>query len=300
VWTTALATILADKYDFIVPVVNPTGASNVRIGALKTQVVGQALPSVGIRQQVIFGHTGSAANAVSLAAEASNGPGNNPRFQLAWQKTSEWEPHELAAHQAAVRYNYEKGGSPWRNYDSYGKGVNDIWNVPKQYSQASYPTSTEIATAIAGGVTPIATTATGKTYMVQSCTCSTDIRVRDTNKVSVADKFADDLAVRYGSQWANASLQDDPVNDNDVPPPNSLTPSRLKGLTIAPLYLLYSDSDHGWLESDKTRNKTTGDIVACRTGIDPVNKTRINAACPLHVTPCAHVFAALVTENSAA
>jgi phage tail sheath gpL-like len=299
-WTALLATTLASDYDFIVPLTNWSAAgSDARIAALKTQVVAQALPSTGIRQQVIMATGGTAADAVTFVALTA-GCQNNPRFQCWHMKAPEWEPCEIAAHMAAVRYNKEKCGNPWYNYNGYGKGVNDVWNIPAPYAHANWTSSANITTLIAGGVSPIAETAAGNTYAVKSCTCSTDIRVRDTNKVSVADSFADDLAVRYASQWAGASLQDDPLNDNDQPPPTSLTPSRLKGLTIAPLYLLYSDSDHGWLESEKTRNKVTGDIVACQTGIDPVNVTRINAKCPLHVVPCADVFACLITENSAA
>lgn len=299
--TNVLTTILASDYDFIVPLFNWSAAgSDARTAALKTQVVAQALPSTGIRQQVILAHGGTAADAVTFTALTA-GCANHPRFQVWHMRDPEWEPCEIAAHMAAVRYNKEKGTSPWYNYDGYGKDTaNDIMNIPAPYAHGDWSTAANFTTLIAGGVSPLGVTASGRVYVVQSCTCSTDVRVRDTNKVSVPDKFADDLAVRYASQWSAASLQDDPTNDNDQPPANSLTPSRLKGLTIAPLYLLYSDSDHGWLESKKTRDAATGDIVACQVGIDPVNTSRINAKCPLHVTPCAHVFACLITENSAA
>jgi len=78
---------------------------------------------------------------------------------------------------------------------------------------------------------------------------------------------------------------------------NVCTPDRLKTLTIAPLYKQYAND--GWLDSAKTLDSTSGDMVACTTGIDPNNATRINARVPLHVTPLLHQFAALVSENSA-
>jgi phage tail sheath gpL-like len=297
VLTTVLASILADDYDYIVLCANPTAAANVRLGALATQVINQALPTTGIRQQVIFGSSVSQANAVSLSAGVltTAGPANNPRFCHVYQENSEWEPMELAGYVAGVRFATEAGSNPWANYDSWGLHTGEACAIPKQYANGDYPTRTEQATLIAGGVTPIAVNTLGKTYIVQMVTCSTDVRVRDVAKVTVADAFADDLAVRYNTSGYTA-LQDDPVNEGDVPK-NVCTPSRLKNQTIKPLYIQYVAN--GWLHSAMTLDGATADILACTTGIDPVVNTRINARIPLHVMPLCHQFAALVTENSA-
>ncbi|MFA4900966.1 MAG: hypothetical protein WC563_15715 [Brevundimonas sp.] len=297
VYTTVNSSILADDYDMIVPCVNPTGATNVRLGALANQVITQALPASGIRQQVVFGSTVSLNNAVSLSAATlvTGGPANNPRFVHVHQENSEWEPMELAGYVAGVRFNEEFGSIPWANYDGYGIKTGTALAIPKQYSSADYPTRLEQAVLLAGGVTPIAVDTLGRTYITQMVTCSTDVRVRDVAKVSVPDAFSDDLAVRYGTSGYTA-LQDDPADGVQLPP-NVATPLRVKNQTIAPLYVRYAGD--GWLDSDKTLAAVTGDIFACTTGIDPVVNTRINARIPLHVMALCHQFCALVTENSA-
>lgn len=297
VYPTALATILADDYDYIVLGANPTAAANVRLGLLATQVINQALPSTGLRQQVIFASSVSQANAVSLSAGVLDtaGPANNPRFCHVYQENSEWEPMEIAAYIAGVRFAREGGSVPWANYDSFGLHTGESCAIPKQYANGDYPTRTEQAVLLAGGVTPIAVDTLGRTYVVQMVTCSTDVRVRDVAKVSVADQFADDLAARFATSGYTA-LQDDPAGDIQLPA-NVCTPARLKSQTIIPLYVRYARD--GWLDSAKTLDGATADIEACTTGIDPIVTTRINARIPLHVMPLCHQFAALVTENSA-
>lgn len=297
VYTTALAAILPDKYDYIVPGVNPavdaTTESNLVL--VRNQVVSQALPITGVRQQMIVAHVGTLSNAPTFAGTAMG----HPRVQCVWQESSEWEPMELAAHFAGVRYNLETGADPGVNYDFYGLGANDIWGVPKQYSNADYPTSTELSTAISGGLTPIAVSSSGNTYLVRSCTTyASDVRVRDTSKVTVADRFAADLSARYQSHWSRAKVQDDPTDPNVQVPANVATPKKVKACTIAPLYTQYANE--GLLDSVKTFAATTGDLATCSVGIDPVMPTRINAMCPIHVTPLLHQFAAIVSENSSA
>lgn len=291
-YTTALATIEPTQYDYIVPACNFLATSDTRCAALKAQIVAQALPTEGCRQQVIVAHAGTQSTAGTFVA---NSIANHPRFQCLWQENSEWEPMEVAAQFAGVRYSKEVS-NPVYNFDSHGKRVNDIWNVPKQYAASDEPTRTEISAAISAGLTPVAANGS-RSYIVRGCTCSTDVRVRDTSKVTTADKFAADLGARYESQWSSANLQDDPSDSNVQVAPNVITPSKLKALTIVPLYIRYSQN--GWLDSSKTLAAVTGDVAVCATGIDPINPTRVNARIPLHVTPQCHQFAALISENSA-
>ena len=290
-YTTALATILASEYKYIIPAINPTTTSDARFAALSAQLVTQALPTTGIRQQCIVCTAETIGNATTFVTAY-----NKPRNSVLWQKNSEWEPMEVAAHMAGVRYNLETGADPGVNYDGYGNGVNDIWFVPCQYSQADQPTRVEQNTAISVGLTPIAASTAGKSYVVMSCTAAgADPRIRDTAKVTVVDRFADDLAVRYSSQWQRAKLADDPTNDGAKPLlANICTPQRLKANTIVPLLLSYRDA--GLLNNVDTA--TTGTIAKTATGIDPTVTTRINARIPLEVTPLCHQFAALVSEVS--
>ncbi|MHB8108360.1 MAG: hypothetical protein ACYDH4_13205, partial [Candidatus Cryosericum sp.] len=152
VFTTACSTIEPDQYDYLVPGANVLLATSARVLALKAQVTTQAQPLTGIRQQIVIAHGGSQSTAVSFAAGTA--VGNSPRVSIVWQENPEWEPMEIAAHVAGLRYAKEIA-NPVVNYDGYGKGVNDALNIPKQYSTADWPTRSEISAAISGGLSPI-------------------------------------------------------------------------------------------------------------------------------------------------
>jgi phage tail sheath gpL-like len=288
-YTTGLTTIAGTRYDYIVPGINPAATSDTRVAAISAQIVSQALPVTGYRQKLIVGTPASLSDATTFATAY-----NKPRNQFVWQKNSEVEPMILAAQMAAVRYNLETGADPGTSYDGYGSGVNDVWNVPSVYAQSDFPSSTDINTALSVGLTPIASTTASTSCVVMSTTAAgADPRIRDTAKVTVVDRFADDLQARYGSQWTRAKLSDDPVTGAKPYPANVCTPDRLKSVTIVPLVLAYRDA------SLLTNVEgTTGTIASIATGIDPTVLTRINARIPLYVMPLAHQFAALVSEVS--
>lgn len=286
-YTTALATILPTCYNYILPAINANGASDARYAALSTQVTTQALPTTGIRQKTIVGSCATLANATTFATAY-----NKPRNQVVWQENSEWLPMEVAAHFAGVRYNTETSFAGCGNsYDNYGRGVNDIWNVPCQYSQADWPTLVEQNTALGVGLTPVAAGAAGKSYVVMSCTAAgADTRIRDTCKVTVIDQFAADLAAAYESQWQRAKIADNQVDGARPYPANVATPDRVKNTTIVPVVLRYYDAS--------LVSNFDDTVEAIATGIDPTVVTRMNARIPLKVTALCHQFAALVSEVS--
>jgi phage tail sheath gpL-like len=288
VYTTALATILATKYDYIVPCISPTATSNAAVALFDAQLTTQAYATSGIRQQFI-GATAASLSNMSTYVVAYN----NPRMQFVWQENSEFEPYELAAEFAAIRYNYETGADPGVSYDGYGSGIQDAWDVPAQYSTADRPTAVEINTALGVGATPIATDAAGNTYLVMSCTAAgADPRIRDTAKVTVSDAFAADLEAR-ASWWARSKLADDEADGAKPYPTNVLTPTRLKDLTIVPLLRDYRDAS-----LLVNVDGTAGSIAATATGIDPTVTTRINARIPIEVTPLNHQMQFLINEVS--
>lgn len=293
VYTTSLATILATKYDFIVPGINPTGTSDTRYAALSTQVQTQKLPTSGIRQQTIICTGASLANATTFVTAY-----NKAENQVIWQENPDWEPMEVAASLAAVRY-LKESSAPWQNYDFYGLKGDDNWPVPVQYSEGDHPTKTEQNTAIGVGLTPLAVDdSKTKTYVVMSVTAAgADPRIRDTAKVAVCFQFAEDLAARYASQWSRAGVADnEPDGAIKLYGPGVCTPSRLKNLTIIPLLYQYADK----LPVPYLVNVegTAGTIAGTATGIDPVVVTRINAQIPLQVTPLLHQAQFLINEVS--
>lgn len=288
-YTTSLAAILATKFDYILPGVNPTSTSDARFAALSAQVQAQALPTTGIRQQVIAATAESLSNATTFVTAY-----NKARNQVLLQVASEWEPMEVAAQFAGVRYNLETGNDPGASYDNYGTGVNDLWFVPAAYASSSDLTAVQQNTAISVGLTPVAAGLARKSYVVMSVTgAGADPRVRDTAKVTVADRFAADLAARYASQWPRAKVADDQADGAKPYPAIVATPARVKANTIVPLLRDYQDRSLV-IEVDGT----TGSVASTAVGVDPVVTTRINARVPIKVTPLLHQFAALVSEVS--
>lgn len=285
-YTTALASVLPTKYNYILPAINPTAGSDARFLALSSQIVTQALPTTGIRQQTILCTDATLADATTLVTAY-----NKARNQVMWQEAGEWLPMEVAAHFAGVRYNLETGADPGVSYDGYGRGVNDVWFVPAAYAQGDWPSLVEQNTALSVGLTPVASMTAGKSYVVMSCTAAgADPRIRDTCKVTVIDRFADDLGAVYDSQWARAKIADNQLDGERPYPANVATPDRVKYTTIHPLIVRYADAS---LVSDLTNT-----LAAVATGIDPTVVTRMNARIPLKVTSLAHQLCALVSEVS--
>jgi len=289
VYTTALTTILAQKYDYIIPCVNPTAGSDARLAAVSAQVLTQALPSSGIRQQMGFASADSLANATTLVTAY-----NKAQNQCWHYKNSEWLPFAVAAHNAGVRYNLETGADPGVSYDGYGLGVNDVFFMPPPYSVADYPTQANINTALSVGLSPIAVNAQNKAYMVMSCTAAgADPRIRDTSKVTVAYRFAADVAARDASIWSRAKVADNEIEGARTYPAIVCTPNRLKDTVILPVLRDYRD--RGLLTNV---DGDTGSIASCATGIDPTVTTRINARIPIAVTPLRHQVQFLINEVS--
>ncbi|MFA4900928.1 MAG: hypothetical protein WC563_15525 [Brevundimonas sp.] len=292
VYTTALATIAPDRYHYIVPAINPTTTADTRFAALSTQLATLVLPTTGIRQQCVLCTPETLGNATTLVTTY-----NKFHNQVLWQKNSEMEPCMIAAQWMGVRYLTETGGSPHASYDNYGSIPADNWTVPCQYLQSDFPSAVDINTALSVGLTPIAAQkgGTGKTYVVMSCTAQgADPRIRDTCKVTVVYRFADDLAAKDASIYPRAHVADDPVVGAKVPPVDVCTPQREQANVINPL--LYQYRDNGWLTDVDT--PVTGSIASTAVGIDPVVVTRINARIPLKVAAIRHQAAFLVSEVS--
>lgn len=289
VYTTALGSILAARYNYIVPCVNPTGTSDARLAAVSAQVLSQALPGSGIRQQMVAATADSLSNATTLVT-TYNKAGN----QIWWHKNSEEMPFQVAAHNAAVRYNLETGADPGVNYDGYGPGVNDVFFLKPQYSDADFPTQANINTALSVGLSPIGVNAQKKAYMVMSCTAAgADPRIRDTSKVTVTYRFVDDVAALDASIWSRSKVADNEPEGARPYPANICTPNRLKDTVIVPVLRRYRDD--GLLTNV---DGLTGSIASCATGIDPTVTTRINARIQVNVTPLRHQVQFLVNEVS--
>ena len=230
--TAALATILPDRYFYIVSAAN----DSTQIGALVTQVNTQALASTGIRQGVFAGFTGTLGNLITLATGV-----NAARCEITWQKDSDWTPAELAANAAAVYALLEVKPRPRTNFCNFGQRAADqpFWVVPAQRTATSHASAADIKSALNNGACPIGVNRKSKsTYLVNRITTRSlngsqqDYRIRPAHKRTICDFFADDLGAVLTTRFADKKIGD------DVPPgtpplgPDFVTPERMRGAVI--------------------------------------------------------------------
>ncbi len=266
--TAALATILPDRYYWIVPAAN----DSTQLGALLTQVNTQALATTGMRQRVVAGYTGSLANAITLATGL-----NGARAELVWQKDSDWTPAELAANQAGVIAGLAIKPNPRINYCNFGQRAPDqtLWVVPPQRTATSRPTRADIKSALNNGLSPIGVIKrTGSTYLVNRITTRSlngsqnDYRIRSAPKVDVCDFFGDDLVAILTARFSDKKMGDDVPSGTPPLGSDFVTPERMKGAVIG-LIDVY-DANGLWQPSGAQRMK---DSLVVKRGTNP--KTRM-------------------------
>lgn len=284
--TTALATILASKYDYIVAFTNDT----TQLTAIGTQLTTQALPTNGIRQQCIAAHSTTPAASVTLAQAL-----NNPLISLCNQRAAEEEHYVIAAKVAAVRYLNEVPFAAF-NYDFYGTKTGNIFPIKRPFSDADLFNQTELQTMLNGGVTPIQGATTGQAYIVRAITtkclngAQPDYRTRDVHRVTVAFKYAD-LAL-IGIAAANYQQCSDELPDGQPEPPAIVaTPKRVKARLEQ---VLFNMRDDGLVDPSKIPTM----IAGLQVGLDPGNSARMNIRTPLYAANLLHQTAHLVAESS--
>lgn len=290
-YTAALATILAQKFDVIVPDSHSGSGADAVLSSLVAQVVAQALPTSGIRQKVFAGLALAAATAVTLSQTV-----NQPRCSFFNLEESPVEPWVNAAAMAGVAANvYFPNVSA--NLDGYGTGASDVFPLLKPRNAAAAFTTTEQTLMLTGGVTPIAVTPAGTPYVVRAITSKSltgatpDYKTRDLHRVFVADAFASDLlASLAASPWSK--ITEDPANDVQ-PGPSFATPSRVKAL-VEQQITNYVDAEH----FDPAKKADMNAQLA--VGVDPLNNTRMNIRVPIYCANLLHQTATQVNESSPA
>ena len=236
----ALATILPFKYYYIVSC--DSDATNV--GRIVTQVNSQAQPTTGIRQRVFYGSMDTLANTITNATGI-----NAPRAEVIWGSSTDMQPLELAANNAAL-YSLLEAGAPTgvarKNFSLFPSSAPDqtVWLVkPGRNGAAGSPTIVQITSALNNGITPIIVLPGGQTQLVKRCTTRSlngavsDYRIRDAHKVTVCDWWGDDAVAITQLQFGGRDLLPDPAIGQPPPPPIAVTPAiwggALKGLVVA-------------------------------------------------------------------
>lgn len=256
--TAALATILPDRYFYIVSAANDA----TQLGAAVTQVNTQALASTGIRQGVFAGYTGTLANAITLATGR-----NAARCEITWQKDSDWTPAELAANAAAVYALLEVKPSPRTNFCNFGTRSADqtFWVVPAPRKATSFPTAADIKSALNNGLCPVAVMKkSGATKLVNRITTRSlngsqqDYRIRPAHKRTICDFFADDLGAVLTTRFGDKKIGDDVPQGTPPLGPDFVTPDRMKGAVVG-LINVY-DSNGNWDPLGAARMKSNLEV----------------------------------------
>lgn len=224
--TNALATLLAQKFYYIVSAANDA----TQLQALVDQVNAQALPLTGIRQRVFAASSDTLANSITLATGV-----NAPRAEIAWLAESDMTPSEMAAQYAAIVALEEASTLPRINFNGYGNSASTsgLWRIKAPLSGAK-PTPAQMNSAILNGLSPIGVNQNGSTYLVGRFTTYTlngsvsDDRCRHACQVTIPDFYCDDLEIIAAQAMENRQIGDDPADGADPAPPQVLTPSIFK------------------------------------------------------------------------
>ena len=235
----ALATLNPFRYYYMVSAAEDA----TQFGAVATQVATQAGPLVGIRQRAIAGSIDTSGNVTTIATGV-----NAARAAIVWMQNADLTPAELAANMAAVIALKEAPLSGIAtNFDSFGNDASSqaLWKVPAPRSGTA-PSRATIKSALNNGISPIGVNANGSTYLVSMITTRSlsgaqpDFRTRDWHKVTVMDRYADDLGNKFSLQFAGKKIADDPAVGQRLPGPTVVTPR----IVLAAINKLTDDYDN--------------------------------------------------------
>lgn len=268
----ALAAISSQRFYNIVSAAEDA----TQVGALVTQIGVMAAPIVGLRQRAFAGSVDTLGNATTFATGI-----NSARAEIIWQQNSDLLPGEIAAHCAAGYALFEAPTPPRLNFSGFGTDAvtQPFWQI-KAPLAGTVPTRTQLKSALNNGLTPIAVGRSGSSYLVKRITSRSlsgsvnDYRIRDAHKVTVCDRYADDLVAKAALQFSGKLIGNDPLPGQRVPGSNVVTPRVFKAM-VDRLTMDYAEND--LLENEDTIKANT---IVIR---EASPTTRISARVPLDI-----------------
>jgi phage tail sheath gpL-like len=219
----ALATIAARWFYQIVSAAEDA----TQVGALASQVATQSLAINGLRQRLFYGSVDTPANCITVAIGI-----NNPLAECIHQEKSPFTPAEIAANNAMVYALEEADELGFRtNFIGYGSTTTTqpTWKIPASRVAAAWPTPATQRSLLQNGISPIAVSGNGRTYLVDRFTTKSlngstaETRIREAHKVTVAHRFADAMEARVRAGGEGKVIMDDPP-EGQPPLPGSYTP----------------------------------------------------------------------------
>lgn len=220
--TNVLATLQGEQYFTIAAAHNDVGTN---VPLLKAYNAAKANLGTQIYEHIVLGHTGSYANAQTLAKTTLN----KHRFQVGWMRGAEAHPCMVAASLGAVRTQLEQQ-HPNRRFNGMA-----LPGLPGQRAAIDRPSDGETGeqqTAMDNGVTPLTSSAQGDSLIVRSITtlCVVDgvpnYNCIDSGQARTPDVAAELLSLAWTTEYGknNEYVNRDPRDGEDAPAEGVATP----------------------------------------------------------------------------
>lgn len=245
-----------------------------------------AEPSIGLRQRAIFGSNDTIAHTSAVTTGM-----NQFRSEVIQCNMLDLSPGELAATWAgAVMFTEAVPLSAQDiNFDSFGGDPQSsgLWSVPAPLN-GSAPSSSDIQTAVLSGITPLRVISGGNTVVVKRVTTAffsevndqqvLNLTITDAGKVTVADRFFDDLSNLIALRFPRMLIG--PDTQSGAPPagPGVCTPSKMQN-TVLEIIGIYNAQ--GLIDGAAT---AAGLVVQ----LNQTNSSSIGILVPLYVSNLLH------------
>ncbi len=207
---------------------------------VQAQIDSLALPAIGLRQRAVFGSNDTVADTTAVTTEL-----NDPRLEIIQCSQLDLTAGELAATWVGALMNFETtplnaGGV---NFDGFGSdaGSQPFWNVPAPLN-GSAPSATDLQNAINSGITPLRVGPGGTTSVVKRCTTRwyttvgssnlVDLRITDAGKVTVCDRFFDDLSGLIAARFPRMLIGNDTASGAPPAGPNVVTANKVENTCL--------------------------------------------------------------------
>lgn len=226
--TAALATILGKRFYYCIS----AAEDQTQLSAWLAQIVQEALPVNGRRMRLFAGSVDTLAASIVISTAL-----NSERAEIVWLKDADQMPSGLAAHQAAFISLFEAQAIPRVNFAFSGQtaSTGGLWRIKAPLS-GSFPTRSQVFSALNSGLSPIVVGDAGTTYLSKRITTRfknaavVDYRIREAGKVTIEDFFGDVLQIGVTAAMDGKVIGDDPIKGQPEPAPTVATPRNLKAI----------------------------------------------------------------------
>jgi phage tail sheath gpL-like len=245
-----------------------------------------AQPAIGLRQRAIFGSNDTVAHTAAVTAGL-----NFFRSEVIQCNRLDLSAGELAASWAGAVMQTEAVPLAAQdvNFDNFGgdPASSALWSVSAPLD-GSAPSASDVQTAILSGITPLKVAPGRKTVVVKRCTTAffslvgnsevLDLTITDAGKVTVADRFFDDLSNLIALRFPRMLIGPDTVSGAPPAGPGVCTPSKMQN-TVLEVIGIYNAQ--GLIDGAAT---ASGLVVQ----LNQTNSSSIGILVPLYVSNLLH------------